>query len=307
MGTIVTIEVPPHAASVVASAERDAALDRAFGWFRHIEGVCTRFDPAERADGAVARAGHANRHQRPAVRSRAVRAGDRRGNRRRVRPDGWRTHGGRADSIATTAPGTDHLGRDSARTAMSATATWSSTTRRTTVTLHRPLVLDLGGVAKGLAVDLAARELAPLQHFAIDAGGDLYLAGRNGVGAPWSVGIRHPTLDDELLDTLEVSDEAVCTSGLYERRPASGADAPHIIDPRAGEVAAAAISATVVASSAMLADAFATAAFVLGPADGLALLRAARRRGRASSTTALDRLTTRGMSSRDCVDIAVIA
>ena len=61
-----------------------------------------------------------------------------------------------------------------------------------TIRLHRPLTLDLGAVAKGLAVDAAARELAPFRNFAIDAGGDLYLGGYNDHGEPWSVGIRHP-------------------------------------------------------------------------------------------------------------------
>ena len=53
---------------------------------------------------------------------------------------------------------------------------------RRTITIGRPLTLDLGAVAKGLAVDAAARELAPFRDFAIDAGGDLYLAGANEQG-----------------------------------------------------------------------------------------------------------------------------
>ena len=66
---------------------------------------------------------------------------------------------------------------------------------RKTITLLRPLMLDLGAVVKGLAVDAAARELQPFRDFAIDAGGDLYLGGCNATGAPWSVGIRHPRRD----------------------------------------------------------------------------------------------------------------
>ena len=141
-------------------------------------------------------------------------------------------------------------------------------TERKTVTLRRPLVLDLGAVAKGLAIDMAARELLPFRDFAIDAGGDLYLGGRNPNGEPWSVGIRHPRLDGQLIDVLHVSDKAVCTSGDYERKTAEG---HHILDPRTGAAAAGAASATVVAPTAMLADAVATAAFVLGPAAGIEL------------------------------------
>ncbi len=137
-----------------------------------------------------------------------------------------------------------------------------------TVTLLRPLVLDLGAVAKGLAIDMAARELQPFRDFAIDAGGDLYLGGRNPDGELWSVGIRHPRIDGELIDVLRVSDKAVCTSGDYEKRVAAG---HHILDPRTGVPAANAASVTVIAPTAMLADAVATAAFVLGPAEGIEL------------------------------------
>jgi thiamine biosynthesis lipoprotein len=139
-----------------------------------------------------------------------------------------------------------------------------------TIALRRPLTLDLGAVAKGLAVDAAARELARFQDFAIDAGGDLYLGGRNPRGEPWRVGIRHPRRDGELIDWLHVSNQAVCTSGDYERRGAAGEN--HILDPRSGTAAQGVASATVVASGAMLADALATAAFVLGPAEGIDLL-----------------------------------
>jgi thiamine biosynthesis lipoprotein len=134
-----------------------------------------------------------------------------------------------------------------------------------TILLRRALTLDLGAVAKGLAVDAAARELQPFRDFAIDAGGDLYLGGCNPQGEPWAVGIRHPRNEGELIARLRVSNQAVCTSGDYER-------GEHILNPRAGEVARTVASATVVASGAMLADALATAAFVLGPEEGISFL-----------------------------------
>ena len=134
-----------------------------------------------------------------------------------------------------------------------------------TILLRRPLTLDLGAVAKGLAVDAAARELEPCHNFAIDAGGDLYLAGRNPQGAPWTVGIRHPRRDHENIARLRVENQAVCTSGDYER-------GEHILDPRTGAHAETVASATVVAPGAMLADALATAAFVMGPEDGISFL-----------------------------------
>jgi thiamine biosynthesis lipoprotein len=134
-----------------------------------------------------------------------------------------------------------------------------------TILLRRPLTLDLGAVAKGLAIDAAARELQPFRNFAIDAGGDLYLGGCNPRGNPWSAGIRHPRAGTDLVDCLRISNRAVCTSGDYER-------GQHILDPRCDEPANGVASATVVAPSAMLADALATAAFVLEPEEGIALL-----------------------------------
>jgi len=159
---------------------------------------------------------------------------------------------------------------------------------RRTILLQRPLTLDLGSVAKGLAVDAAAQELLPYRDFCIDAGGDIYLGGHNPRGGDWRVGIRHPRNRDELIDRLLVSDCAVCTSGDYER----GA---HILDPRGGSLQPRVASATVIAPNAMLADALATAAFVLGPEEGIALLDRMGVRG-LLITTALERHTTTGFA-----------
>jgi len=145
--------------------------------------------------------------------------------------------------------------------------------RRHTVTLLKPLVLDLGAVAKGMAIDLAAQELRPFANFSIDAGGDLFVGGRNAAGDPWTVGIRHPREDGAIIERLSVSDMAVCTSGDYERRRRDDRPGHHIIEPQSGRSADRAISATVIAATAMAADALATAAFVLGPQKGLRFLK----------------------------------
>src|SRR5262249_19729708 len=87
-----------------------------------------------------------------------------------------------------------------------------------TITLHRDLQLDLGAVAKAFAADLPAQELAPFENFAVNAGGDMFLGGHNESGDDWSVGIRHPRDDSALIDTVRVRNQAVCTSGDYERR-----------------------------------------------------------------------------------------
>jgi thiamine biosynthesis lipoprotein len=138
-----------------------------------------------------------------------------------------------------------------------------------TITLLRPLILDLSSIAKGLAIDMAARELASFENFAIDAGGDLYFAGRNSRREAWFVGIRHPRTNG-VITTLRVSNQAVCTSGDYERFGTN--EETHILDPRTGRSACDVASATVIAPNAMLADALATAAFVLGPAEGIRFL-----------------------------------
>ena len=154
-------------------------------------------------------------------------------------------------------------------------------------------MLDLGAVAKGLAIDLAAQELTAFHNFAIDAGGDVYVAGRNGSGDLWSVGIRHPRNQGETIDVLRLSDMAICTSGDYERTTAHG---HHILDPRDGRSADAIASATAVAPTAMLADALATAAFVLGPRDGIDLLER-HGVGGVLLSASLERFVTRGFSA----------
>jgi thiamine biosynthesis lipoprotein len=162
------------------------------------------------------------------------------------------------------------------------------------ITLQQPLILDLGAVAKGLAVDMAARELQSFRNFAVNAGGDLYLSGCNRKGNPWSIGIRHPRVHDEIIDELQVSDWAVCTSGNYERTSADGKGKHHIIDPRTKESPQSVASVTVLAPTAMLADALATTAFVLGPADGLKLLEKVGVEG-LIFTPALERYVTAGL------------
>jgi thiamine biosynthesis lipoprotein len=162
-----------------------------------------------------------------------------------------------------------------------------------TIALARPLMLDLGAVAKGLAVDLAARELGTFENFAIDAGGDVYVRGGNGENGSWRIGIRHPRDGAQLVETLAVTDAAVCTSGDYERRNAAGRH--HVFDPRTGAAANACASVTVIAPTAMVSDGLATAAFVLGPRDGLALIEGNGAEG-LIVTPALERVETPGFA-----------
>lgn len=137
------------------------------------------------------------------------------------------------------------------------------------ITLRRSLALDLGGVAKGAAIDLAARELSSFEHWCIEAGGDLFAHGRNPRGQPRRVGILDPCDPEGQVYELEVTNQAVCTSGDHERRAAAG---HHLVDPRTGRSAGQLASVTVIAPTAMAADGLATAAFILGPEAGRRLL-----------------------------------
>jgi thiamine biosynthesis lipoprotein len=258
MGTLVTIRVIRPGA--------EAAIERAFGWFYEIEQRCTRFDQRSELMQLTAQVGEPVPVS--AILFEAVRFALSVAEETDGAFDPTVGH-----AMETRGHNREHRTGEIIRTPIAPGAGVSYRDvgldpERSTITLRRPLLLDLGSVAKGLAVDAAARELEPFSDFSIDAGGDLYLGGLNPQGAPWSVGIRHPRRDHELIDSLRVSNQAVCTSGDYER-------ADHILDARVGEPAerrCPAASATVVAPAAMLADALATAAFVLGPAAGIELL-----------------------------------
>jgi thiamine biosynthesis lipoprotein len=141
-----------------------------------------------------------------------------------------------------------------------------------TVQLLKPMVLDLGAVAKGLAIDLARQELNQFEGFMIDAGGDIYVGGLNEREEPWLVGIRHPVLKNEIICTIKLTNAAICTSGSYERLSTKIENAHHLVDPRTGKSANHMVSCSVIAPYAMMADAFSTVAFILGPEKGLAQL-----------------------------------
>ena len=134
--------------------------------------------------------------------------------------------------------------------------------------------LDLGGIAKGYAIDRAAEVLrrGGARDFLVNAGGDLFLTGSKD-GDPWRVGIQHPRRPGELLQVVAPAGGALVTSGDYERSYTwEGILYHHILDPRSGQPARGCQSVTVWAASATDADALATAVFVLGPVEGLALV-----------------------------------
>lgn len=147
------------------------------------------------------------------------------------------------------------------------------------VRLEKPMLLDLGAVAKGLAVDLAAQALASFPGFAIDAGGDVYVAGVDPAGQPWHVGIEDPFQPHRLLRQLPLSHGAVCTSGSYKRRSPKNPDQHHIIRPDNGQSAEGLMSCTVIGPQTVLADAAATAAFLMGPERAVPFIESLGLRG----------------------------
>ena len=179
MGTFVTIQVVGDNgmdADPQRAIHREEAVERAFEWFRRVEECCTRFDAQSELMQLTAQIGVAVPVSAILLRSGPVCVGGRGGERRRLRSNGRPPHGD-----ARLQPGVSHRADRptprSNRAAPSAIATsaWIPIGRRSRCC--RPLILDLGAVAKGLAIDMAARELQPFENFAIDAGGDLYLGG----------------------------------------------------------------------------------------------------------------------------------
>jgi thiamine biosynthesis lipoprotein len=291
MDTLITLTVVgPGAGGAFAEG-----MERALSWFQHVERLCSRFEEGSEVRELAARAGVPVRVS-PVLLAAL-----------RVALEVARMSGGAFDpTLGQTLEqrGFDRHYVTGRRVVTRLTPAGTPTYRdvhldpeRGTITLRQPLLLDLGAVAKGLAIDLAARELAALapQGYAVDAGGDIYAWGANAEGGPWRVGVRHPRRPGALWSVLQVSGAAVCTSGDYARPRPLAADEHHLLDPRTGRSPRASASVTVVAPTAMLADALATAACLLGPERGLCLLRRVGVEG-LLITSALSAHTTYGFS-----------
>lgn len=136
--------------------------------------------------------------------------------------------------------------------------------------------IGLGGIAKGYIVDRAAQVLreAGLDSFLVQAGGDLYGAGRKPDGSPWVSGIQDPRgPEGKYFALIELTDHAFSTAGDYARSYiVDGKRYHHIIDPRTGYPATASRSVTIWAPDATVADMVDDAVFILGPKEGLELV-----------------------------------
>lgn len=123
-----------------------------------------------------------------------------------------------------------------------------------------PDSIDPSGFVKGWSLLGAGRLLedAGARNYAINAGGDLLLRGHPPEHDGWRVGIQHPRLRDRVAMVLSVTDAGVATSGLYER-------GDHIVDPHTSGRSDDVLSVTIIGPNLAAADAYATAAFAMGP------------------------------------------
>lgn len=144
--------------------------------------------------------------------------------------------------------------------------------------------IDGGAVAKGQACDVIAEVLRAheCENYLVDIGGEVVAHGVNDKGEPWRIGITKPNINnegaqEELQEIIPVTDICMATSGNYRNYYYAGEERrSHTIDPRTGyPVQHSLLSATVIASSCMRADALATACMVLGADDALEMINRA--------------------------------
>jgi FAD:protein FMN transferase len=134
--------------------------------------------------------------------------------------------------------------------------------------------IDLGGIAKGHAVDRGIELLQKrgVQHAVVTAGGDTRIIGDR-FGRPWVIGIRHPDDESKLVTRIPLVDTAMSTSGDYERYfDQDGVRYHHIIDPKSGRSASRVRSATILGPTAMETDGLSKTAFVLGPEKAIEII-----------------------------------
>lgn len=147
-----------------------------------------------------------------------------------------------------------------------------------TSTVRLPRVgmrLDLGGIAKGYALDLARRALASssIQGGTVDLGGNVLMFGHPPVGVKWRVAIVNPLQSERTIGELALDSGAVATSGDYEHYLViDGRRYGHLIDPRTASPKRGVLSATAIGPLGEWSDGLSAALFLLGPSRGRALV-----------------------------------
>lgn len=134
--------------------------------------------------------------------------------------------------------------------------------------------IDLGGIAKGYTVEQSIQLLKKMgiRHALVSAGGDTRLLGDK-AGRPWLVAIKHPRAEDKQVAQLPLVDQAISTSGDYERYfIEDGKRYHHILDPKTGQSPTELMSVSVIGPDATQTDALSTTLFVLGLERGMQLI-----------------------------------
>lgn len=137
---------------------------------------------------------------------------------------------------------------------------------------HKGIGITLDGIAKGFIIDEAAQLLKSTGYLnvLVEVGGDLYASGKK-EDRDWSVGVKAPAANG-VVTRFNLANRAAATSGDYQQAFTPDRQLHHILDPRTGCSPLEISSATIIASSALEADALATAAIVLGSSEATKLI-----------------------------------
>jgi len=148
--------------------------------------------------------------------------------------------------------------------------------KASTIFLKNPgMIMDFGGM-KGYIADRVADlfKKRGIKNAIIAVAGDIWVLGRRDDGTPWRIGVQHPREHDKTMAVLELSDKYVSTSGDYERFVIREKKRyHHIIDPRTGKPSTGVISVTLIGDKGALIDPLAKVPFILGPEEGLKLVK----------------------------------
>lgn len=149
-----------------------------------------------------------------------------------------------------------------------------------TVYLKRKgMMLDLGGIAKGYAADLAVDLLKKegILSGLVSIAGDIRTFGMKPDKSPWTIGLKNPRQEsgkDEIIAKIRLKDQAISTAGDYERFfLGDGKRYHHLLDPKTGYPAELSRSVSVIARKGVISDGFDNAVFILGPEKGMKLVR----------------------------------
>ncbi|WP_243141136.1 FAD:protein FMN transferase [Alkaliphilus pronyensis] len=168
------------------------------------------------------------------------------------------------------------------------------------------MLMDLGGIAKGYAVDEAAKTLLDngVKHGFIELGGDIYVIGNKANGEPWYVGIQNPFIgENNAVARIPIANQSIVSSGDYERYfIEDGVRYHHIIDPETGyPTVNQLVSVTIVSDSCIEGDILSTAVFVMGLEKGLDFVESLENVEAALITKDRDVYVTSGM--KDIIEI----